>query len=1111
MEEKLAGIRQHAASKLDNQRNVAHVLAAVEDSLAKKEPVAYFVALLALLELATDASTSTAAAYLLDVVVAFCPPALLRQQFAPILTKMAPMLQDAPAPATKSAIGALQQVLLAQDHALWTALGTVSPKRAIVGLLELSFDPRPKVRKKAQGAVHEILRNPPALPQPTHAAGALCGDLALNRLRGLLAQKQGDAETVHALLLVGAITLANAWPALLVAPLCDVLLEVSRSKNHFLVKAAFEAFDGLFALMHEVDTERFAGVIDVIYSLKPAPDDAHLLPLWLAVVAKASAAFSRLAPHLAVAKARSALPLIAGFLALETRNIHELAAQCLVAVVESIDNDEVPETVGFLADFARQLLSIRYQHAAREVLQFIAAAVAKLGRRGSPAFVPILETVGEWRSNEDSNFSLNKEAEDVVAACVAAWGAETVLEALPLNLTSASATGRAWMLPLLRDNVRLSLLEYYKQKVLPLVDFFDTQIANATNKETLNVKMFQTVVDQVWLLLPRFCDVPTDLQSAFSDDFAARLTDLLYTKVELRPTICSALRTLAELNLAYMALEARPVEVDAEGNVRYLAAKALNILLVLFNVFSLTATDAKGFVLDTVDVYLRITSAADLETTFNKVCGLLKKAMDNDHSEPNRLSVTMMDLVVAMAKYVPELLLNALFAIFSQTVTMSADPLMQKRAYRLVTRLGDSEQGQRAVAHYIGDLERIFADSVKTHTSARAARLAALQVVVDALPPLDLHFVPAVLQEVIMSAKNANDKLRLLTFELLVQMGRKMALGGVVENSKVPGFEADAAPLEASLEAYFTMVSAGLAAKSEHMILATITALSCLVFEFKDTLDPATLRDVVATVEMFLEHNSREIAKACIGFVKVEVLSLPELLVRENLAGMLLRLMRWSHIHKDRFKQKVKHILERLIRKFGVEEVERAMPDEDKKLVASIKKARSRAKRLKEAGAEETGTVRQKKFISAYEEAVHELDSLDDEEQPGEKYILNTDEPLDLLDRLALAHISSLKPKKFTKKTMEEYSNGKLVLGDLKKEDGLGVDAYLDAVKQAPVRGLKNKLKYKKVKEEWSDDEDSTLTPKVRPGNGKVGKGNGKVGKGKGKAGKKTFKAQKKL
>ena len=52
-------------------------------------------------------------------------------------------------------------------------------------------------------------------------------------------------------------------------------------------------------------------------------------------------------------------------------------------------------------------------------------------------------------------------------------GPEVVLNSLPLNLTgNGTGPGRAWLLPILRDNVRFAELEFYKSNILPNVEFF---------------------------------------------------------------------------------------------------------------------------------------------------------------------------------------------------------------------------------------------------------------------------------------------------------------------------------------------------------------------------------------------------------------------------------------------------------------------------------------------------------------------------------------------------------------------------------------------------------------------------------------------------------------
>ena len=58
-------------------------------------------------------------------------------------------------------------------------------------------------------------------------------------------------------------------------------------------------------------------------------------------------------------------------------------------------------------------------------------------------------------------------------------GPEVVLNSLPLNLTgNGTGPGRAWLLPILRDNVRFAELEFYKSNILPNVEFFIKKLKN---------------------------------------------------------------------------------------------------------------------------------------------------------------------------------------------------------------------------------------------------------------------------------------------------------------------------------------------------------------------------------------------------------------------------------------------------------------------------------------------------------------------------------------------------------------------------------------------------------------------------------------------------------
>lgn len=1172
LELKLSRCRTQINSKLDNQKNLALILSAVEENIEslgnKKTPVAYFVSFIALLDQAisqdavVEEKLASAAAYFLDLTLPFTAKSLLRQEFAAILTKLAPILTSADAEAllVRSSIGALEGLLIAQDSQQWLNTTNVSPKRALLGMIELSFDPRPKVRKRAQEAILKILCSPPASPSPIHPAAPLCAELARKKLESLLLSsnkkksqknKEQNSTMIHTLQLITAITSANSWPANQVEALCDVLLLASRTSDQYIIASAFGAFDGLFSSMaHDIDVEKFASILSIIVDLKPSNNDTHLAVAWLAVIANGYLTFAKLLAESALAKIPQVLPLVSEFIASESSDIYVSAAQSFIAILcegiqDSLLHNQTPEAseqvddvITFVAELIeKELFSIKYQHSISVLLDIATAAVTKFGSRANPDFLNILQVVGNWRTDEEFNFPHNKRAEELIAASIRAMGPEVVLSTLPLNLTETSKEkpGRAWLLPIVRDNVRVASLRYYQNEILPIASKFEEIVSSSEDPESMQCKVFGTIIDQVWSLLPGFCDLPIDLSSAFSDEFATYLAEKLYKEVGLRSVICKALRTLVESNMSFCegtygedAFISEVVTAQtARENIQYLASKSSNMLSVLFNVFSSTMPDSRGFVLETIDTFLRIVPSDDLEVSFNKVCALLKDAIDLENgkdAQKNKnknntpaLSSTMMDLVVAMAKYVPESSFNALFSILSTAIYMLDHPLMQKRSYRIITKLSETDSGKNAITRYNKELQNVILQTADhTNPSCRAARLGALQEIIATLPSTELAFIPSILQEIIMSTKDVNEKSRELAYSLLIQMGKTMQNGGTIVTEGT--VEAGPTTSEASLTEYFTMVSAGLAAQSPHMISAAITALSCIVFEFKDDLQQELLMEIVSTVELFLTHNSREIAKSAIGFVKVEILALPHDLVKNNLPELLTKLMRWSHEHKGHFKTKVKHIIERLIRKFGIEDVENAIPEEDKKLVANIKKSKLRAKRKEAAAPEAERAKSDPKFMSAFEEALYDSESEDEGPAPqskeSDKFILTSgDDPLDLLDRQTLAHISSSKPKKFGKKNVKEHEfatkNGKFVFKEAENSvDKLestesGIDAYLDAVKQAPVRGQKNKLKFKKSKEDdWSDTEDSVPTPTAKtfkPSNAKVTKP------------KQRFKARKKL
>jgi ribosomal RNA-processing protein 12 len=1109
--------------------------------------------------------------YLLDVITPFTPQPLLRSKFSQILTNLAPALTlpEADAPLLRPSIGCLESLLVAQDSAAWELSQTeIGPRRAIAGLLNLAVDHRPKIRKRAQEALTNILKNPPPSPSLDHPAADMCAETALRSLRDLAAQshqarKQRKSATtehepalIHALQLVKTVAGASGgWPSKKIEPLCEVLLNISKSSNEYLAMTSFEVFEMIFeGMANETASSKLPRLLEVISELRPSQNDSQLLPPWIAVLSRGYDVSAQLEPEETFAKLPELFTMVSGFMSSASHNIRVSSSECLISLMANCVPDSVivepsifdEKTLEKLAKCAVELLSVKYQAAWMETFNVMGAMFDALRWRADPILSDVVRTVGELRGSD--SFAGKKEADEILGKAIRAMGPERVLDILPLNLAKPKAgqPGRAWLLPILRDYVSNTNLQHFRTELVPLSEvMFQRVLEHGEAEKTMDIKIFETIVKQIWAILPGYCDLPLDLTESFDQKFAEMLAEILYKQVDLRSDVCKGLQTLVESNQAIVSIEgeddlllqSRVSKAAAQKNLDHLAGFSSNMLAVLFNVYSQTLPQFRGFILKCINAFLSITPTKELMETFERVSTALasslaeagaqtqaekqKQKQQNATDKMPPMSHTLMDLVITISIYLPRDSFSTLFNMAALIIVKDDDPQLQKKAYKLIPRLAESETGKAALQERSSELQELLLSSAeKVSTPAKRDRLGAISTLIPFLPNDSLHFIPAILSEVVISCKETNEKARTTAFDLLILMGEKIASasGAIIENSKVSHMPDDAPSVTASLEEYFTMVSAGLAGSTPHMVSASITALTRILYHFRESLSPETLTDLVQTMDLFLTSNNREIVRSVLGFVKVCVISLPTSLMLPRLESLIPNLMVWSHEHKAHFKAKVKHILERMIRRFGVEIVNKHCPEEDRKLITNIRKTRERKKRNKDAakeageGSDDEGAAdgkRRNRFESEYDEALHGSDSessgsdiSDDEvlgksrkkggkKAGGNTYIVeDEEEPLDLLDRRALANISSTKPAKArtaTKTKAKMDLDGKLLLGgddsdddddkmviDTPAEEDGGVGAYVHALKgrDAPKKGRGGRLKFSNRKGQDEEEED---------------------------------------
>ena len=619
----------------------------------------------------------------------------------------------------------------------------------------------------------------------------------------------------------------------------------------------------------------------------------------------------------------------------------------------------------------------------------------------------------EWRANADA----------VTKAAVAICGPQWVLDILPLGLgpegpPHGETNARAWLLPLLRDSVHNTQLAHFKLEFVPLLGHFNARREQAlsapTQTEAVKVegRVYQTLLAQVWELLPAYCQFATDVAAQFDTAFVQQLAGVIYEPPEpaIRSAAVKALHNVVESNARICdSLAPRDVLVDQFGFAQdearearqELKSLATAVLGIGFNVYGTLVRGQGQHVLDAMGAWLELLDPAQRAQTLERVMLLLSDTLAKNpepQGEQNSKSIpqshALFDiLVMSTAHLGPDPLLPRKMLTdmcLADAVLKSRDQGVQKKSYRMMTRLVEHTRGA-VVASDVGDvIERLCDDKVIVGNAAKRDRLALLLELVPLLPRDRLHHVPTIIPEAVLGTKEANEKTRECAFDLLVAIGVKMQQGGSVERAKIKWMQKDPADAadddaemeedeeqpaiaEATVEEYLTMIAAGLSGKNAHMISASITALSRLLFEFHgaslaclpqcalaltdgtvdiaETLTDEALEALVETLFGFLESPNREIARSAVSFVKVAIVTLSDSVIHPTLPTLVPNLLRWSREHANHFKIKVRHIVERLIRRFGFDDVEREVPETDKKLVQNIRKRQMRSKRKKAAAA----------------------------------------------------------------------------------------------------------------------------------------------------------------
>lgn len=1069
-----------------------------------------------------DGDVLPAELYLLALVAPFVPHPVIRANLNTIINLSAPLFPALVphAPPLRSQLTFYAAIFAALER---PQLETPGLRNAFGSILHLCLDPRPKVRKKAAELVKEVLANPPP-PMLRHPyadrtaewVNASLSELTaggLPKFKGKKADSDGSDTAIHLLAFLRPV-LAHL-PSSSLPAVSAAMLTLPRLGNPYLSQAAYSILADLLSIPVDDPTNnvhsQLQDILQVVLSSSPSKTDSALVPSWTHLLGTAMHTYHTADSDACASRIWEAWKALWSFMDAADSNVRKPAAQALdllvkcftpnfiQAAIKERGHDEAKSSLSrIIAQVGKAIGALTYARALPEVFAVLSSLLSGLRYRqngGGPTaaellLMSIVIKVADLRVQK--SFEFKEAADHTLKMAVQVLGPEVMLRELPLNLEpeerKAGKEPRAFLLPML-SQPHPSPLSHFVSYFVPLTErMFDLQQTAESEGRQSEAKVWSVLVDQIWSGLHGYCYGTPDLKTSLTPQFSQLLSQLLYTQPELRPAVLKALKVMVDSNVALAsgdelllvklpeAARAAPIsQTAAQENLAYLRTQVESWLAVLFNVFSSVGRDSQGPVGDVISTWLAIADGKDIAKAYYKLVALLKQNLSAKSSAPQAASgskdpdsvVSMtLDLLILMLPYLPGNEAQALFDnCLSSAILESSDNAAQKRGYKILAKLAESG---KVTVDAQATLEKLdgFLDGLSP--AAKKDRFTLLSQLVAQIPSDSLHLIPSIIPEAVLGTKEPSEKARTAAFDLVVEMGRKMSKGGIVRRDQVGDMdEGVAQEATATIEEYMTMVAGGLAGATPHMISATVTAISRLVFEFRDSISSQMHTEIFTTLLVFVTSNNREIVKSALGYIKLAIHTMPVDLLRPHLKQLVPALLNWSHDHKNHFKAKVRHIFERMIRRFGWEDVYScAGEDEARKVLVNIKKRKDRAKRKKSQNAEneEEDDEPSAKPVAgdAFEDVLYgsesELDDSDEEDGPsqptkggrktqtgGARIRADGDLPMDLLSGAA-SGITSAAGKKRRRpgqdaahfKTDEE--TGKMVIDD---DEAAGQDAEM--------------------------------------------------------------------
>ncbi|KAI8562287.1 hypothetical protein RHMOL_Rhmol03G0023000 [Rhododendron molle] len=934
-------------------------------------PLSYFAASVATLadsDLTLDADALSALTAFLAIVLPLLPEnAIVASKAAEavvVLVGVAEGRSDAVSNASARAVVKCLGVLLGFCNLEeWNSV-----KLGFETLLKFSIDRRPKVRKCAQDCVVQVFKS-----LKLHAVTSEAGKLVLSLFKGCMPfaveiSASGDTDSskdeilskpehldvVHMLTL-----LKHILPYLSVKVSLKITSQLHKVMNsHFsaltrhifgVIKAVFETSKGEVVILVAENIMKSLESYISLGEKNPTDTVLYAATLLRSALDKLQAGEASKWIH--------NLPLIFGSIAGLLTSEASTAAQASDILKElinshisgnllTIDNksvdDEVLRTMAANAIksvcviFENELSScggIPNEH----ILSVMSVLFHKLGEISYLYMKGTILKLGDMMKLACQSKFDTKHLQECIGSAVIAIGPEKILTLVPINPNAEDLTcSNVWLIPLLRDYVVGSSLQFFIEHIVPLAESF----------QQVSAKVFWRHYFIVISFAKAFIELVNQNRSVLGSSVSAGEF--------------AAPPKMSEIEFGSKSYSKK----KASRNIKVLVSCSEELLQALVDVFFGSTPEQRAYLKDTIACLASITDSSVTKRIFISL--LEKYQLINDLDESGKQVIRTDDLRVqqqgnftysekeakrgltvelasSLVEGASEDLISSILSLIKHTLQESNEDC-QSEAYNTLSRMLEEHSWFRS-SHVNELMDFLLGLKPPINITMLRSRFACFRILlVDTLQgSLDEENSKAflVLNEVIITIKDSTEEARKAAYDMLIGINSALQ-------------ESPFATSDGPYQKLVSMIMGYLSGSSPHITSGAVSALSILVHNNAEIC--LLVPDLVPSVLALLQTKAVEVIKAVLGFVKVLVLCHQAKDLQNILPDIVNEVVRWSSVSRHHFRAKaclilVTVILEILMRRCGSAQVKLVTPEKHLNFVKGILENRHGKASSKESSA----------------------------------------------------------------------------------------------------------------------------------------------------------------